>query len=119
MSQQAEEEKLDPVVGRGKEIERVSQILSRRKKNNPLLLFYTCLFQNGTSCCSCIHPDFEFPEIPSPDFCTDMRVLRTKETEPIIYQIGRLRILLSESQTDNYQMILYVLAGVVLSGKKK
>ena len=48
-----------------------------------------------------------------------MRALRTKETEPIIYQIGRLRILLSESQTDNYQMILYVLAGVVLSGKKK
>lgn len=34
----AEEDKLDPVVGREKEIERVSQILSRRKKNNPLLL---------------------------------------------------------------------------------
>ena len=34
----AEEGKLDPVVGRGKEIERVSQILSRRKKNNPLLI---------------------------------------------------------------------------------
>ena len=34
----AEEEKLDPVVGREKEIERVSQILSRRKKNNPLLI---------------------------------------------------------------------------------
>ncbi|RMB59535.1 ATP-dependent Clp protease ATP-binding subunit [Dokdonia sinensis] len=34
----AEEDKLDPVVGRGKEIERVSQILSRRKKNNPLLI---------------------------------------------------------------------------------
>lgn len=30
--------KLDPVVGREKEIERVSQILSRRKKNNPLLI---------------------------------------------------------------------------------
>ncbi|AWU40061.1 ATP-dependent Clp protease ATP-binding subunit [Blattabacterium punctulatus] len=30
--------KLDPVVGRDKEIERVSQILSRRKKNNPLLI---------------------------------------------------------------------------------
>ena len=30
--------KLDPVVGRFKEIERVSQILSRRKKNNPLLI---------------------------------------------------------------------------------
>jgi len=34
----AEEGKLDPVVGRIKEIERVSQILSRRKKNNPLLI---------------------------------------------------------------------------------
>jgi ATP-dependent Clp protease ATP-binding subunit ClpC len=34
----AELEKLDPVVGREKEIERVSQILSRRKKNNPLLI---------------------------------------------------------------------------------
>lgn len=30
--------KLDPIVGREKEIERVSQILSRRKKNNPLLI---------------------------------------------------------------------------------
>lgn len=34
----AEENRLDPVVGREKEIERVSQILSRRKKNNPLLI---------------------------------------------------------------------------------
>ena len=34
----AEIDKLDPVVGREKEIERVSQILSRRKKNNPLLI---------------------------------------------------------------------------------
>lgn len=34
----AEVDKLDPVVGREKEIERVSQILSRRKKNNPLLI---------------------------------------------------------------------------------
>jgi len=34
----AEENKLDPVIGRQKEIERVSQILSRRKKNNPLLI---------------------------------------------------------------------------------
>ncbi len=34
----ANEGKLDPVVGRLKEIERVSQILSRRKKNNPLLI---------------------------------------------------------------------------------
>ena len=34
----AEQEKLDPLVGREKEIERVSQILSRRKKNNPLLI---------------------------------------------------------------------------------
>lgn len=34
----AMEGRLDPVVGREKEIERVSQILSRRKKNNPLLI---------------------------------------------------------------------------------
>ena len=34
----ASHDKLDPVVGRDKEIERVSQILSRRKKNNPLLI---------------------------------------------------------------------------------
>ena len=34
----AEQDKLDPGVGREKEIERVSQILSRRKKNNPLLI---------------------------------------------------------------------------------
>jgi len=34
----AEEGKLDPVVGREAEIQRVSQILSRRKKNNPLLI---------------------------------------------------------------------------------
>ena len=34
----AEEGGLDPVVGRKKEIERVSQILSRRKKNNPMLI---------------------------------------------------------------------------------
>ena len=34
----AEEGKLDPIVGREAEIERVSQILSRRKKNNPILI---------------------------------------------------------------------------------
>jgi ATP-dependent Clp protease ATP-binding subunit ClpC len=34
----AREKKLDPVIGRAKEIERVTQILSRRKKNNPVLL---------------------------------------------------------------------------------
>jgi len=34
----AAEDKLDPVVGREKEIERVAQILSRRKKNNPVLI---------------------------------------------------------------------------------
>jgi len=33
-----EDGKLDPIVGREKEIERVSQILSRRKKNNPILI---------------------------------------------------------------------------------
>jgi len=34
----AEENKLDPIVGREKEIERVAQVLSRRKKNNPVLI---------------------------------------------------------------------------------
>src|SRR5690349_13791093 len=34
----AEEGKLDPIVGREKEIERVAQVLSRRKKNNPILI---------------------------------------------------------------------------------
>jgi len=34
----AEQDKLDPIVGRETEIERVSQILSRRKKNNPILI---------------------------------------------------------------------------------
>ena len=34
----AEEDKMDPIVGRDKEIERVAQILSRRKKNNPILI---------------------------------------------------------------------------------
>ena len=34
----AEDDKLDPIVGREKEIERVAQILSRRKKNNPILI---------------------------------------------------------------------------------
>ena len=34
----AEDDKLDPIIGREKEIERVSQILSRRKKNNPVLI---------------------------------------------------------------------------------
>ncbi len=38
MTALAESNKLDPVIGRDKEIQRVSQILSRRKKNNPLLI---------------------------------------------------------------------------------
>ncbi|MDC1068737.1 ATP-dependent Clp protease ATP-binding subunit [Candidatus Kapabacteria bacterium] len=38
LTQLAFEKKLDPVIGRSKEIERVSQILSRRKKNNPVLI---------------------------------------------------------------------------------
>tara|TARA_B100000674_G_scaffold406425_1_gene353428 strand:- start:2959 stop:5481 length:2523 start_codon:yes stop_codon:yes gene_type:complete len=38
LTKYAEEGKLDPVIGRKEEIERVSQILSRRKKNNPLLI---------------------------------------------------------------------------------
>jgi len=38
VSKLAEEGRLDPIIGREKEIERVSQILSRRKKNNPILI---------------------------------------------------------------------------------
>ncbi len=38
LTQQAQEGKLDPVIGRQKEIERVIQILSRRTKNNPALI---------------------------------------------------------------------------------
>ena len=38
LTSMAEEDKLDPIVGRENEIERVSQILSRRKKNNPILI---------------------------------------------------------------------------------
>ena len=38
MTKAASEGKLDPVIGREKEIERISQILSRRKKNNPILI---------------------------------------------------------------------------------
>ncbi|MDD3209719.1 ATP-dependent Clp protease ATP-binding subunit [Bacteroides graminisolvens] len=38
MTKAAQEGRLDPVVGREKEIERLAQILSRRKKNNPVLI---------------------------------------------------------------------------------
>lgn len=38
MTRAATEGKLDPVIGRDKEIERIAQILSRRKKNNPVLI---------------------------------------------------------------------------------
>ena len=38
LTKMAEDGKLDAIVGREKEIERVSQILSRRKKNNPVLI---------------------------------------------------------------------------------
>ncbi|WP_038030695.1 ATP-dependent Clp protease ATP-binding subunit [Thermonema rossianum] len=38
LTKMAEQGKLDPIIGREKEIERVAQILSRRKKNNPLLI---------------------------------------------------------------------------------
>src|ERR1700716_2143012 len=38
LTQLAREAKLDPVIGREKEIERVMQVLSRRKKNNPVLI---------------------------------------------------------------------------------
>src|SRR5512142_2331011 len=38
LTQAAREGKLDPVIGRGKEIERVMQVLSRRTKNNPVLI---------------------------------------------------------------------------------
>ncbi|MEX2456478.1 MAG: ATP-dependent Clp protease ATP-binding subunit [Balneolaceae bacterium] len=38
LTQLAEDGKLDPIIGRKKEIERVAQVLSRRKKNNPVLI---------------------------------------------------------------------------------
>jgi ATP-dependent Clp protease ATP-binding subunit ClpC len=38
LTQLAREEKLDPIIGREKEIERIIQILARRKKNNPVLI---------------------------------------------------------------------------------
>ncbi|WP_022834527.1 ATP-dependent Clp protease ATP-binding subunit [Salisaeta longa] len=38
LTELAEENELDPIIGREKEIERVAQILSRRKKNNPVLI---------------------------------------------------------------------------------
>ena len=38
LTKAAEEDRLDPVVGREREIERLAQILSRRKKNNPILI---------------------------------------------------------------------------------
>jgi ATP-dependent Clp protease ATP-binding subunit ClpC len=38
LTQQAREKKLDPVIGRSREIERVMQVLSRRTKNNPVLI---------------------------------------------------------------------------------
>ena len=38
LTQAAEEGRLDPIVGREKELERIAQILSRRKKNNPILI---------------------------------------------------------------------------------
>jgi len=38
LTQMAREDKLDPIIGREKEIERVIQVLSRRKKNNPVLI---------------------------------------------------------------------------------
>ncbi len=38
LTQMAAEGKLDPVIGREREIERVAQVLSRRKKNNPVLI---------------------------------------------------------------------------------
>ena len=38
LTRAAEENRLDPVVGREKELERIAQILSRRKKNNPILI---------------------------------------------------------------------------------
>ncbi|SMO43941.1 ATP-dependent Clp protease ATP-binding subunit [Fodinibius sediminis] len=38
LTQMAEDDKLDPIIGREEEIERVAQVLSRRKKNNPVLI---------------------------------------------------------------------------------
>ena len=42
ITQMAKKGKLDPVIGRENEIERVAQILTRRKKNNPVLIGEPC-----------------------------------------------------------------------------
>ena len=38
LTQMAQDGKLDPIIGREKEVYRICQILSRRKKNNPIIL---------------------------------------------------------------------------------
>jgi ATP-dependent Clp protease ATP-binding subunit ClpC len=67
LTQMAEEGKLDPVIGRQKEIERVIQILARRTKNNPALtgepgvakrLSLKALL-NASSRAMCLHPCWE------------------------------------------------------------
>src|SRR5437763_3750938 len=47
LTKAAEDGRLDPIVGREKEIERVSQILSRRKKNNPILIGEPCVSKSA------------------------------------------------------------------------
>jgi ATP-dependent Clp protease ATP-binding subunit ClpC len=43
----AEQGKLDPVIGRDKEIDRIAQILSRRKKNNPIIIGDAGCWEDG------------------------------------------------------------------------
>lgn len=42
LTQRAAEGKLDPVIGRSEEVRRALQVLSRRTKNNPVLIGYVC-----------------------------------------------------------------------------
>ncbi len=51
LTKYAEEGKLDAIIGRDKEIERVSQILSRRKKNNPILIGEAGVGKNSIAEC--------------------------------------------------------------------
>ena len=49
LTEMAHKGKLDPVIGRDDEIRRVMQVLSRRTKNNPVLVGEPVCWQNGNS----------------------------------------------------------------------
>jgi ATP-dependent Clp protease ATP-binding subunit ClpA len=43
LTEKAAQGKLDPVIGRDEEVRRALQVLSRRTKNNPVLIGYACM----------------------------------------------------------------------------